>query len=77
MSVFDYIFDVVDGKKITVSISVADVSDSAINAPDKLIQAADMALYEAKKNGKTRIEMHEEFCNRLNFYKKISGQGYS
>ena len=53
MSVFDYIFDAVDGKKITVSIVIADVSDSTINAPDKLIQTASMALYEAKKNGKT------------------------
>jgi PleD family two-component response regulator len=70
MSVFDNIFDAIDGKKITVSIGIADVSDSAISAPDKLIQATDtdMALYEATKERQNRIEIHKEFCNGLNFY---------
>jgi two-component system cell cycle response regulator len=58
-TVSDRAFSALGDCKITVSIGIADVSGSGIDATDKLIQAADMALYEAKKNGRNRIEVHE------------------
>jgi len=57
MSVSNFVFDAINGKNITVSIGIADISDAAIDAPNKLIQATDMALYKAKKNGRNRIEL--------------------
>lgn len=44
---------------ITVSIGVSCVSDS-INTPEKLVDTADQALYQAKNNGRNRVEIAEE-----------------
>jgi len=43
--------------QITVSIGLAGIPESAINTTDKLIAAADGALYKAKANGRNRIEI--------------------
>jgi two-component system cell cycle response regulator len=41
---------------LTVSVGVAFTAEAAIN-PDMLLQAADAALYEAKRNGRNRVEV--------------------
>ncbi len=40
-----------------IGIGVYAVPAEDIDTPDKLIQAADAALYEAKKKGKDRVEV--------------------
>jgi two-component system cell cycle response regulator len=47
------------GKKMTVSIGIADASRPDIKTPDKLIHAADIAMYEAKQGGRNRIKIAE------------------
>ena len=41
---------------LTVSIGVA-CSQNATGSPELLLQAADAALYDAKRNGRNRVEM--------------------
>jgi diguanylate cyclase (GGDEF)-like protein len=45
------------GTRITVSIGIAGAPDPAIDSDDKLIHAADLALYQAKHKGRNRVEM--------------------
>jgi diguanylate cyclase (GGDEF)-like protein len=45
-------------KKITVSIGLAGVPDPSIDTAEKLIQTADLAMYEAKSKGRNRIETY-------------------
>jgi diguanylate cyclase (GGDEF)-like protein len=52
-------FDQFPGGNITVSIGISGFSDS-VDTPDKLINSADFALYEAKAKGRNRIEVSEE-----------------
>jgi two-component system cell cycle response regulator len=56
-SVVDHAFTGMGDKKVTVSIGIADLSNSGIDSAGKLVQAADKALYEAKKNGRNRVEV--------------------
>ncbi|HAS53568.1 MAG TPA: diguanylate cyclase response regulator [Nitrospiraceae bacterium] len=43
--------------KVTLSIGVAGLPNKAIDSEDKLIQAVDTALYEAKEKGRNRVVM--------------------
>ena len=56
-SVADHVFADIGGKKMTVSIGVADTSNPDIDSPAKLIHAADIAMYEAKQGGRNRIKL--------------------
>lgn len=57
-AVSEYRFPGIGGKMITVSIGIADTRGICMNAATDLIHAADTALYEAKKNGRNKIEIH-------------------
>ncbi len=50
-------FPSVGDTKITISIGIADVPHPSINAIEQLIQAADLALYEAKKGGRNKVKV--------------------
>ncbi len=49
-------FPGLDGKSITISIGIAAMPAEDIDSEDKLVHAADMAMYEAKKRGRNRTE---------------------
>jgi len=46
-------------RQITVSIGVTSAPNSSIDTAEKLIDASDIALYEAKSKGRNRIEVEE------------------
>ncbi|MDF1828243.1 MAG: GGDEF domain-containing protein [Legionellaceae bacterium] len=48
-----------DDISITVSIGVSCMSDST-NSQDRLIECADLALYQAKEKGKNRVLVYAE-----------------
>jgi diguanylate cyclase (GGDEF)-like protein len=56
-SVADHVFMGMGDKKVTVSIGIADLSNPGVDSVGKLVQAADKALYEAKKKGRNRVEV--------------------
>ncbi len=43
-------------RRITVSIGIAGLPDPSLDTQEKLVNAADLAMYEAKKNGRNRVE---------------------
>lgn len=45
----------VDGLRVTTSIGVAGISETAAAKPAELIERADAALYEAKRSGRNRV----------------------
>jgi two-component system, cell cycle response regulator len=53
-TISEYTFTGVD-RKITVSIGVASIPDPSIDTAEKLVDASDVALYEAKESGRNRI----------------------
>lgn len=55
-AIADRIFAKIPDEHITVSIGLA-CSGETQNTPDILVNAADLALYEAKKKGRNRIEV--------------------
>ena len=56
-SVANHAFAGLGDKKLTISIGIADLSGPGVDSADKLVQAADEALYQAKKNGRNRVEV--------------------
>lgn len=48
-------FPDIGGRHLTVSIGIADVMDPAITTEEKLVHAADLAMYEAKRKGRNKI----------------------
>jgi two-component system, cell cycle response regulator len=55
-AVANHAFTGIGVKKITVSIGVAGIPAPDLDSRDKLIHAADLAMYGAKKNGRNRVE---------------------
>jgi diguanylate cyclase (GGDEF)-like protein len=51
----DHIFTGIGVNTMTVSIGIAEVSKRDIDTSDKLIHAADIAMYEAKQGGRNKI----------------------
>ncbi|HUJ17177.1 MAG TPA: diguanylate cyclase [Nitrospirota bacterium] len=52
-----YAFPSVGDIKITISIGIADVPHATISTIEQLIEAADAALYEAKKGGRNKVKV--------------------
>jgi diguanylate cyclase (GGDEF)-like protein len=50
-------FSGIGGRKLSVSIGLAGVPDPLIDTTEKLIHAADTAMYEAKQKGRARVEV--------------------
>jgi diguanylate cyclase (GGDEF)-like protein len=50
-----FTFSGINGRKVTVSIGVAGLPAASVDSPDKLIHAADLAMYDAKKQGRDRV----------------------
>jgi len=50
-------FTGLNDRQVTVSIGVAGVPSKSIDEPEKLLNWADTALFEAKKNGRNRVEL--------------------
>ena len=46
-------------QKVTVSIGIAGLPDADLDSEDQLVQCADVALYQAKRNGRNRLELCE------------------
>jgi diguanylate cyclase (GGDEF)-like protein len=46
----------IENREVTASIGISGVPDADIDTEDKLIRCADFALYQAKRNGRNRIE---------------------
>ncbi len=58
---------------LTVSIGVAQLPDAAIHTEDDLFQAADTALYEAKRSGRNRVCITQSSAHNLRVVPEITG----
>lgn len=52
-------FAEIDNSTITISIGIAGMPDNQIDTEDKLIRAADLALYRSKQNGRNRSQISD------------------
>jgi len=57
-AIADYKFPDID-KQVTVSIGIASIPDLSIDTAEKLVDASDSAMYEAKKRGRNQIIVAE------------------
>lgn len=57
---------------VTVSIGISGMPDDSVDNEDKLIRCADFALYEAKKNGRDRIEVAEAKAVDVSMHQETS-----
>jgi diguanylate cyclase (GGDEF)-like protein len=55
-AVGSHCFSALGKQHVTVSIGVAGVPDPDMETAEKLVHAADLALYEAKRKGRARVE---------------------
>ncbi len=53
-------------RKVTVSVGIASYS-KIVCTPQKLVEAADEALYEAKRQGKNNVKVYENLKTNSNF----------
>lgn len=56
-AVSKHVFVAFGENKVTVSIGIAGLPAPSLDTQEKLIHAADLAMYEAKKNGRNRVEV--------------------
>jgi len=56
-SIAGYAFNGLGSRPVTVSIGIAGLPSTIIDKPEKLLNWADSALFEAKNNGRNRIEI--------------------
>ena len=54
-AISDHEFKGVTGRDITVSVGIAGIPDGSINTSEKMIHDADLAMYDAKSQGRNRI----------------------
>ena len=73
-SVASNAFPELGNQRITVSIGIADIMDPLIDTEDKLVNAADLAMYEAKRNGRNRIEIGPEGTETAREKENTGGQ---
>jgi diguanylate cyclase (GGDEF)-like protein len=50
-------FSGIGGRGLSVSIGLAGIPDPSIDTMEKLIHTADLAMYEAKRKGRARVEV--------------------
>ncbi|HEX8173466.1 MAG TPA: diguanylate cyclase [Thermoanaerobaculia bacterium] len=50
--------------RVTVSVGVANMPHSRIVSAESLVEAADLALYRAKENGRNRVEVERRSASR-------------
>ncbi len=58
-SISTHRFSAIGARMMTVSIGVAGIPDPQIETTEKLIHAADLAMYAAKRKGRARVESGE------------------
>jgi diguanylate cyclase (GGDEF)-like protein len=73
-SIAHHAFPEIGDRRVTVSIGIADILNPLIDTEDKLVNAADLAMYEAKRNGRNRIEVSPDGTKPAQEKKKIGGQ---
>jgi two-component system cell cycle response regulator len=50
-----YAFEKLNGKKITLSVGIATYHNGTMESSDQLVQIADKAMYQSKKQGKDQV----------------------